>query len=91
MYFRETRTKRVIGGVFRRSQEDNSLILKNYDKHFSGNIYRTYSFLNLLDLEYVKQSILKDEEFFINDDTILSAYEGHTVFSIFLQKLVVYE
>ena len=30
--------------------DEESLLSKNYEKHYSGNIYRTYSFLNLLDL-----------------------------------------
>ena len=42
-------------GQFTKRQDEESFYNKNYDKNYTGNVYRTYSFLNLLDLEYAKQ------------------------------------
>ena len=35
--------------------------------------------------------MLKEEDFSFDDETILATYEGHTIFSIFLYKMEVYE
>ena len=76
----------------RGKEADKDLIQdKNYSKSFTGSVYRTYSYLNLLDLEHIKQQLSKEEDFFIDEGTILSTYEGHTIFSIFLHKIEVYE
>ena len=64
---------------------------KNISKDYMGSISRTYSFLNLLDLGHIKSSLEKEQDFFIDRKTILSVYEGHTIFSIFLHRISVYE
>ena len=66
-------------------------IPKSYHRRCSSCLFRTYSYLNLLDLAYIKTSLDKEEDYFIEEDTILSTYKGHTMFSIFLQKFEVYE
>ena len=63
---------------------------KNRKKIYSGYIFRTYSYLNLLDLQWIKDIENKDE-LNIMTETILSTYEGHTIFSLFLDKFEVYE
>ena len=52
-----------------------------------GSVCRTYDYLNLLDLSNILNALTKEEDFFIDEDTILSVYEGHTIFSIFLHKM----
>ena len=44
----------------------------------------------MLDLKQIQTSIEKEEDYFIDEDTILSTYEGHTIFSIFLYKFDVF-
>ena len=61
----------------------NNLIGKAYVREYEGNFYRTYSFIDLLNLSQIKHFLKKGEEIFINDQTMLSVYEGHTIFSIF--------
>ena len=62
-----------------------------YTKDFEGAIFRTCSLLNLLDLQFIKASLEKEDDFFIDEMTILSTYQGHTIFSIFLHKIDVYD
>ena len=64
---------------------------KNYTIEYSGALNRTYTYLNLLDLEQVRLQLNKEDDFSIDEDTILSTYQGHTIFSIFLQRFEVYE
>ena len=64
---------------------------KNYSKNYSGSLYRTHSYLDLLDLQFIRSALVKGDDFYINEDTILSTYEGHTIFSIFLEKAKVYD
>ena len=47
--------------------------------------------MDLLDLHYIRHALSNDKDFFIEQDTILSTYEGHTIFSVFLEKLKVFE
>ena len=35
--------------------------------------------------------MIKEEEFSFNDETILGTYEGHTIFSIFINRMEAYE
>ena len=92
LYFRETRERRIIKefSLFKTKPLD-PIIKKNYDKKYSGNVFRTYTFLNLLDLEHARQQMLKEEEFNFNNETIVATYEGHTIFSIFLYRVQAYE
>ena len=47
-------------------------------------IYRTYSEVDFLDLQDIKFALEKKEDMiYIDLETILSTYEGHTIFSIF--------
>ena len=62
------------------------------DKKYSGMIYRTYSEIDLLDLLDIKIALERKEDInYIDLDTILSTYEGHTIFSIFQHYYEVYE
>ena len=60
-------------------------------KEYEGNFYRTYSFLDLLNLNRIRQLLNNEEKFYIRTQTILSVYEGHTIFSIYLNYIEVYE
>ena len=92
LYFRETRIKKTFKEFAKfQTKPLDQTIKKNYEKHYSGNVWRTYSFINLLDLEHARLQMEKEEEFSFNDESILATYEGHTVFSIFLYKLQAYE
>ena len=64
---------------------------KFYTKEFSGILYRTHCYIDLLDLQYIDTALKNGEEYYIELDTILSTYEGHTIFSIFLEKPEVYQ
>ena len=55
-------------------------------------VYRTCSEIDILDLAQIKVAL--DNKEMINQidlDTILSTYEGHTIFSIYWNYLEVYE
>ena len=55
-------------------------------------VYRTYSEVDLLELQDIKNAVLKKEDInFIDLETILGTYEGHTVFSIFQHYIPVYD
>ena len=65
---------------------------KKVTKDFSGTFYRTCSQVDLLDLKQVKVAVDKKEGMiFIDESTILSTYEGHTIFSIFLHHFDVFQ
>ena len=53
-------------------------------------IYRTYSYIDLLDLLHIESAIEAQEDFKIEIDTILATYFGHTIFSLFVRNLKVY-
>ena len=56
IYFRETHTKTGIFKYSKLNNEDQN-VQKNYTKHFSGSIFRTYSFLNLLDMAHARRQM----------------------------------
>ena len=66
-------------------------VKKPYVREFEGNFYRSYSFMDLLNLVHVRNLLRRREEFFIPDETMLSVYEGHTFFSIFEYNPEVYD
>ena len=59
------------------------MIKKLIMKEFEGNFYRSYSFMDLLNLVQIRDQLQREEKFFVPDQTLLSVYEGHTIFSIF--------
>ena len=46
---------------------DGRFVQKNYLREYEGNFCRTYSFIDLLNLVYIKHNLKKGEEFYIND------------------------
>ena len=68
-------------------------LFKGRKKSYSGYIFRTHSYLNLLDLNWIADSVDGREvsELNIMPETILSTYMGHTIFSLFLDKCEVFE
>jgi len=70
---------------------DNMFQLKKYQTEYSGVVFRTHSLLDLLDLQYVAKAVESKEDFYIETSTILSTYQGHTIFSLFMQQPEVYE
>ena len=56
---------------------------KPYQIEFEGVFYRTYSFLDLLNLVHVRNQVRRGEKIHIPDETLLSVYEGNTFFSLF--------
>ena len=55
-------------------------------------LYRTFTELDLLELRHINRALragLKTHE--IDMDTILSTFEGHTIFSIYFDNIQVYE
>ena len=88
-YFCETRMTKSIVAL---GKDTKSLAKKKtYERVYDGTISRTCSLLNLFDLQLIKASLEKEDDFFIDETTILSTYQGHTIFSIFLHKMEVYE
>jgi len=64
---------------------------KNNNMEYNGILYRQHTYLCLLDLQNIKNLLSRNDEFFVDEETYLSTYEGHTIFSIFLQKPQVFE
>ena len=59
---------------------------------YSGMLYRTFTELDLLELRHINRALragLKTHQ--IDIDTILSTFEGHTIFSIYFDNIQVYE
>ena len=55
-------------------------------------IYRTFTELDLLELRHINKALnggVKIHE--IDKDTILSTFEGHSIFSIYFDNIQVYE
>ena len=68
------------------------VIDKNLVKEYEGNFFRTYSFMDLLNLIHVRNLLRRGQELTtIPDQTILSVYDGHTIFSIFQMNAEVFE
>ena len=67
------------------------LKFKTYKKNYTGCLYRTHSFLDLLDLQYVDYCLQNMKELNIQIDTIFATYDGHTIFSLFNYNSEVYE
>ena len=53
LYFKETCIKKTVGKIFQTNSVGDDF-KKNYSKSYSGNVFRTYSYLNLLDLEHAR-------------------------------------
>ena len=70
---------------------DEMFQFKRYEKNYSAVVFRAHSLLDLLDLQYVAQAVNNKEDFFIEESTILSTYQGHTIFSLFMKQPEVYE
>ena len=77
--------------IKQRNPDEEGTIQKTMDREYEGNFYRTYSFLDLLNLVHIQNLLKRDEKFYIGDKTMLSVYEGHTIFSIFQFNPQVYE
>ena len=87
LYFaQETEKKDVSTG----SNQDD-IKQKRYANIYFGNMHRTHSYLDLLGLHQIKIALMNGQEFFVPDQTILSVYAGHTIFSIFLYNSQVLE
>ena len=85
MYFKERKIlKKVVAGT-------DSFIKKNYVKEYEGTFYRTHSFLELLNLLHTRNQLKRNEKIFIADETLLSIYEGHSFFSIFMFNAEVFD
>ena len=85
LYFSKGTKKNQIGQIFETKIKNKlGFKIKNYQSLYEGNIHRTYSFIDLLNLVQIRHALKKGEEVFIRDQTMLSVYEGHTIFSIFL-------
>ena len=58
----------------------------------SGILYRTFAEVDLYDLQMINESIRRGAKLeAIDIETILSTYEGHTIFSIYWEQVDVFE
>ena len=59
----------------------------------SGMIYRTYSELDMFELKEIDNQIKEKTGVlpYIDPESILSIYEGRTIFSIYFDTILVYE
>ena len=59
----------------------------------SGMIYRTYSELDMYELKEIDNQIKEKTGVlpFIDPESILSIYEGRTIFSVYFDTMLVYE
>ena len=48
-------------------------------------VYRTHSLLDLIDMQYIADSLDGHKDFTIEIGTVLSTYFGHTIFSLFIE------
>ena len=61
-------------------------------KSICGTLYRTYSELDLLELQETQDTIEKEKKMrYIDHETIVAIYQGHTIFSIFQNRVRVVE
>ena len=78
MYFMRRKKKHQV------SKDEKKIVNKELIKEYEGNFFRTYSFMDLLNLVDVRNSLRRGRELrLIPDQTILSVYDNHTIFSIF--------
>ena len=78
MYFMRRKKKHQI------TKDVKKIVDKGLVKEYEGNFYRTYSFIDLLNLIVMRNSLRRGQELRqIPDQTILSVYHGNTIFSIF--------
>ena len=47
--------------------------------------------MSLLKLEKIEESLARYEDFTIDQETIMSIYEGHTIFSLFIDKAEIFQ
>lgn len=63
------------------------MIDKEIIKEYEGVFFRSYSYMDLLNLRHMQNIVNRGQEFStipdFPDQTILSVYEGQTLFSIF--------
>ena len=68
---------------------------KDLIKEYEGVLHRTYSFIDLLNLVQIQNIVRRGQEFStipdIPDQTILSVYDGKTIFSIFKDSEKVFD
>ena len=64
---------------------------KKYLKEYTGVLYQTHTLVELLDLRLAQLMIRRGEEMLFELDTTLSTYNGHTIFSIFIEEPEVYK
>lgn len=74
---------RKIAKQVKTKEDEPGTIQKMMEKEFEGNLYRTYTFMDLLSLVHIRSKLKREEKLFIKDHTILNVYQGHTIFSIF--------
>ena len=64
-----------------------TVIDKEIIKEYEGAFFRTYSYLDLLNIVHMQNIVSRGQEFStipdFPDQTILSVYDGRTLFSIF--------
>lgn len=62
------------------------------EKQISGMLFRTFSEIDLFELKKVCTAVRNRTKIQkIDDQAIISTYEGHTIFSIFQDNIDVYE
>jgi len=60
--------------------------------YISGMLYRTFSEIDLYELTQISKSVDSHSKIaWIDPQSILCTYEGHTIFSIFFDTIAVYE
>ena len=57
------------------------------DLTYDGNFYRTYTYMDLLNLSQIRDQIANEENYFVEEEAMVSVYSGHTFFSIFAYSI----
>ena len=71
---------------------EKKIVDKELKVEYQGIFFRTYSFMDLLNLVDVRNSLRRGRELrLIPNQTILSVYDNHTIFSIFQMQSEVFE
>lgn len=61
---------------------------KDYENKISGMLFRTFSEIDLWQLDTVMKAVDKNQKINqIDPESIVCTYEGHTIFSIFFDRI----
>ena len=74
------------------SEKKTRKLGKRNARVFHASIFRSHSYLDLIQLDTLSHKMKQKENIHdIDAETVLATYEGHTFFSLFFDKIMIYE